>query len=117
MRKLQCETCGGLVDRNTLTCRSCGMQYKFDFEEHLMPLVIEERKMDILHGKVILPDFILQHDPEQAVEHAIKQIAENMARDLIPYMEWERESDPIHMETSIYARIRVARPTGERRLL
>lgn len=117
MKKLQCESCGGLVDRETLTCQSCGMQYQKDYEENLIPFVIEERKADILHGKVTIPDWFLKNDPEAGVEHAIHQLAERMARDLIPYMELERESNPYMCETEIYARLRVVRPTGDRRMI
>lgn len=117
MKKLQCESCGGLVDRETLTCQSCGMQYQKDYEENLIPFVIEERKTDILHGKVTIPDEILAMNPEESVEYAIKRLAEMMARDLIPYFELERESNPYFCETEIYARLRVVRPTGDRRMI
>lgn len=117
MRKLQCDCCAGIVDRATLTCQSCGMQYQMDYEEHLIPFVIEERKTDILHSKITLPDEYVRHDPEACIEHAIKQIAEMMARDLIPYLELERESNPMMCQTDIYARLRVVRPTGDRRMI
>ena len=115
MKKLQCESCGGLIDRETLTCRSCGMQYQKDYEENLIPFVIEERKTDILHGKVTIPDEILAINPEERVEFAIHQLANNMARNLIPYLELERESNPRMCETEIYARLRVVRQAGDRR--
>lgn len=113
MRKLQCDSCGGIVDRETLTCRSCGMQYEFD-HQHELRLITETRKTDILHGCVIINDEDLHHYGEDIIQHSIKKLASKMTRDLIPYMEWERESNPRFAQTTIYARLRVARPSGER---
>ena len=109
MKKLQCETCGGIIDRQTLTCRSCGMQYQYD-QDHVLRIITEDRRTEIISGRVIIPDEILATNTENRVEFAIHQIANNMARQLIPYMEWERVSDPTRRQTEINARIRVARP-------
>lgn len=112
LQKLQCDNCGGRIDRASLTCISCGMQYRIENETQELRIITETRKTDVLCQKVFIPDEILLADPEVAIEYAIKRIAHDMAEKLIPYMEWERESDPRYRQASIYARLRVARPTS-----
>ena len=117
LQKLQCDQCGGRIDRATLTCIHCGMQYRYEHETQELRIITEHLKTDILHERLIIPDELLAFNTEEAMEYTIKRIASDMARQLVPYIEWERESDPYRRETAIYARVRVARPTsggGER---
>lgn len=112
LQKLQCDNCGGRIDRASLTCISCGMQYRIENETQELRIITETRKVDVLHQQVFIPDEILLSNPDQAIEYTIKRIAHDMAEKLIPYMEWESESNPRLRQTSIYARLRVARPTS-----
>ena len=111
LQKLQCDCCGGHIERASLTCISCGMQYRYEHETQELRIITETRRTDVLHEKMIIPNEILMQSPEEGIEWTIRRIASDMAKRLIPYLEWERESDPRRQETAIYARLRVARPT------
>lgn len=110
LQRLQCDGCGGLIDRETLTCRSCGLQYRYDHEMNTFRIITQRGKTELLHGRILIDDEDLHRYGEQVIEHSIRKIATSMAQQLIPYMEWERESDPTRMQTAIYARVRVAVP-------
>lgn len=112
LQKLQCDNCGGRIDRASLTCISCGTEYRYEHETQELRIITEARKVDTLSERFIIPEEILAYDPEEAVEFSIKRIASEMARRLVPYIEWEQERDPMRMKTAIYARLRVARPTS-----
>lgn len=112
LQKLQCDSCGGRIDRASLTCISCGMQYRIENQTQELRIITETRKTDTLSERLIIPEELLVFNPEEAIEYSIKRIASDMAKRLVPYIEWERERDPMRMETAIYARLRVARPTS-----
>ena len=113
LQRLQCDSCGGRIDRASLTCTSCGMQYERDQNEPIMLRVIsEQRRTEVLSGRVLIPDEFLMLDKEKAIEYAVKDMANQMAQHLIPFIELEWNRDwPTH-QTGIYGRLRVARPTS-----
>ena len=113
LQKLQCDNCGGHIDRATLTCKSCGLEYRYEHETQELRIITETRKMDILHGAFFIPDeYLHEGNAEEIISHSIKRLASRMAEQLIPYMEWERESDPAIRETKIYSRVLLSRPTS-----
>lgn len=113
LQRLQCDSCGGRIDRASLTCTSCGMQYERDQNEPTMlRLITEERRTEVLSGTVMIPDEYLMEEPEKAIDYAVKEMAKQMATRLIPFIEFEWNRDwPTH-QTGIYGRLRVARPSN-----
>ena len=113
LQRLQCDNCGGRIDRASLTCTSCGMQYERDQNEPIMLRVItEQRRTEVLSGRVIIQDEFLMLDKEKAIEYAIKNMANQMAEHLIPFIELEWSRDFMRQQTRIYGRLRVARPSN-----
>lgn len=113
LQKLQCDNCGGRIDRASLTCTSCGMQYERDHNEPtILRLITEERRTEVLSGTVLIPDEIMIGDTEKAIEYAVRQMAGQMAERLIPFIEFEWERDWPTRQTGIYGRLRVARPSN-----
>lgn len=110
LQKLQCDQCGGRIDRASLTCQSCGMQYRYEHETQELRIITETRRTDVLSGAVRIPNEILIQVPEKGIEWAIKELANNMARRLVPYMEWEYSREPEFNQTAVYGRVRVAIP-------
>ena len=110
LQKLQCDQCGGHIDRASLTCTSCGMQYRYDHEMQELRIITETRRTDVLSGKITVPDELLEQAPEKGIEWAIKELARNMARRLVPYREWDYNREPQFRQTAVYGRIRVAVP-------
>ena len=61
---------------------------------------------------MMIPDEYLMEEPEKAIEYAVTQMTSQMAKQLIPFIEFEWNRDwPTH-QTGIYGRLRVARPSN-----
>ena len=57
LQRLQCDSCGGRIDRASLTCTSCGMQYEREQNEPtLLRIVTEQRRTEVLSGEVLITD-------------------------------------------------------------
>ena len=112
LQKLQCDACGGHIDRASLTCNSCGMQYRIENDTQELRIITETRKTDVLSASAIIHDEELIYGAGDMMDYTIRRIAESMAMRLIPYIEWESQREPEFRSTEIYARIRVARPTS-----
>ena len=111
LQRLQCDSCGGRIDRASLTCTSCGMQYEREQKEPtLLRIVTDQRRTEVLSGKVSIPDEALMDEPEKAIEYAVTQMTSQMAKQLIPFLELEWCRDWPTRQTEIYGRLRVARP-------
>lgn len=113
LQKLQCDNCGGRIDRASLTCTSCGMQYERDHNEPTtLRFITEERRTEVMSGIVTIPDEYLIHDPEEAIKYAVKEMSRQMAERLIPFMELEWNQEWKTRQTIIYGRLRAARPSN-----
>ena len=113
LQRLQCDSCGGRIDRASLTCTSCGMQYEREQNEPtLLRIVTEQRRTEVLSGEVLITDEALINEPEKAIEYAVTQMASQMAKRLIPFLELEWNRDWPTRQTGIYGRLRVARPAN-----
>ena len=75
LQKLQCDACGGHIERASLTCQSCGMQYRIEHETQELRIITETRRTDVLHERMTIPNEILMHSPEEGIEWAIRRIA------------------------------------------
>lgn len=113
LQRLQCDNCGGRIDRVSLTCTSCGMQYEREQNEStLLRIVTEQRRTEVLSGTVLIPDEFMMVEPEKAIKYAVEAMANQMAKRLIPFIELEWYRDfPTH-QTKIYGRLRAARPSN-----
>lgn len=113
LQKLQCDNCGGRIDRASLTCTSCGMQYQQDQTEPFnLRIVTETRRTEMLSGAVLIPDEFLITEREKAIKYAVEKLAAQMADHLIPFIELEWRRDYPTCQTAIQGRLRVARPTS-----
>lgn len=111
LEALRCDSCGGLIDRATLTCRSCGMMFRQIDNEHVVRLEVQEMRTEVLHSRITVSKELLKYcEPQDVLEHSIKELAHKFAEQLIPYMEYELSEDPATLEESIYSRIRILRP-------
>lgn len=117
MRRLICDGCGGQIDRDTLVCKHCGVAYKLD--EYEMPIRVMEysTKVETFSGCVRVPSYLVEDakDAEQIIEMSLQQLAKQMAKKIMPLMEFQHEYDPRSCEYVTYGRLKVANPhTTER---
>ena len=115
LQKLQCDNCGGKIDGSTLVCQSCGMQYKLNDGPDgftLGRLEVYQGKFQLIQGHVCVPAFTLKEpkDYERAAEWTLKDMANNMAAHLLPFMEFQSSFEPRTMTIDTYAQMRVAEP-------
>ena len=108
---LQCKTCGGHIDRDTLTCNSCGSIYRLNDDFQPVRIEVGNMKVETLTGRAITPrEAIYVLGEEKACEMTLKEMATNMAEKLLPFIEYHTEFDPAVNEYITHGRLRVANP-------
>ena len=111
LQKLQCEQCAGKIDGATLTCQSCGMQYRLNEDFTLCRMEVYHGRFTSIGGNIAIPAYVISElGPEVASEMTLRQMAETMAEKILPFMEFQTMFDPCHAELQTYARVRVAEP-------
>ena len=114
MAKLQalvCTECGGHIDRDTMTCRYCGVQYKLDSYDN--PIIIRrlDPKVTTLNHCFEVTDEVTRYmGAEQMSEYLLKEMKRRLAEQLMPYMECEVVDEPRTCSKRVYGRIRVVSP-------
>jgi hypothetical protein len=111
LQKLQCEQCAGKIDGVTLTCQSCGMQYRLNEDFTLGRIEVSNLKFITIGGSVAVPAYVLNTLGTEAFsEMTLKKMAEDMALKILPFMEFQSMFDPKYNEIQTYTRVRVAEP-------
>ena len=114
IKKLECITCGGIIDGVTLTCRSCGMQYMLD-DNFELKVLQSHLKWVTIDGMVAVPGYILDDiGRETASEMILTDMAKSMAMKLLPFMEFRSMLNPCDQTIRTHGRIRVAEPVVTR---
>lgn len=108
---MQCKTCGGHIDRATLTCQSCGAMYRLNEDNIPIRLEVSQMRIETIVGSAITPrEAIYTLGEKGACEMTLKEMASHMAEKLLPFIEYQTEYDFKHNEYVTYGRIRVANP-------
>lgn len=119
IKPMSCTQCGGLVDKNTLICTSCGTRYAIKDGWHTepdyaRPIRIEEIRPDqrrlMMHTQLPAYMFDKAEDPTTLAEFAIKDMAQQMAKNLIPYMQMVSKFEPRFNSYDFYAKVDVLCP-------
>lgn len=119
MAKLQalvCTECGGHIDRDTMTCRYCGIQYKLD--QDMMPIMVSrfDPHMETLKARIFIPDYMVkaemgrEGDMTKLTEYAVKELSRKLAEAIVPFMEVRNSYEPCEQIHEFSARVRVYRP-------
>ena len=114
LKPLICPNCAGHVDRMTLTCTMCGLQFQMDSQEHLVVYQFERSRMRTLAGQVITEPYYLKDTDDESKEYIteqiIKEMAHKMAIQMLPLIEFQTEYNPDFGTFVTYGRIRIAEP-------
>ena len=107
---LQCKTCGGHIDRDTLTCNHCGAMYRLD--ENFTPLRVEvsQMRLETISAKTMTPAYYVAEHGEDVMKYTLQEMAHNMAERILPLIEFQTEFDIKHNMYVTYGRLRVANP-------
>lgn len=117
MAKLQalvCTECGGHIDRDTMTCRYCGIQYKLD--QDMMPIMVSrfDPHMETLKASIFIPEYAFKAetggDMTKLTEYAVKELSYKLAEAIVPFMEVRTNYEPREQMQEFSARVRVYRP-------
>lgn len=107
---LQCPNCAGRVDRATLTCNSCGLQFKLKADGTLMRVDVYPHKFIPIGAAISTPAFYIKKDPEDAMRYTLEKMALKLAEQILPLMEFRQEYNIEHDDFVTYGRIRVEEP-------
>lgn len=111
LEKLQCTSCGGRIDRVTLTCQMCGMQYRLNEDMQPVRVEVSHCKLVNLGTSMAVPAYVLKgENTEDLMKYTLSELAHNMAEKILPLMEFQTEYRPEYAEYVTYARMRVAEP-------
>ena len=119
MAKLQalvCTECGGHIDRDTMTCRYCGIQYKLD--QDMMPIMVSRfvPHMETLKARIFIPEYMVKAEMDRGgdmtklTEYAVKDLSRKLAEAIVPFMEVRNSYEPCEQIHEFSARVRVYRP-------
>jgi len=120
LEKLQCEACGGHIDGSTLICQSCGMQYRIKEEfGHLSLVKVETSnvRFNTYGVGVSIPAFYMKENPESAIEMGMTELCQNLAKKIMPLVEYQASFDIKYNEYNIYGRVKIAEPRTQEDLL
>lgn len=111
LKPLICTECGGHIDRATMTCKFCGIQYKLDEYEHPIRIMEYSTRVDTISSRVTIPRYLIEGvGAEKAMEMTLHKMAEQMAEKIMPLIEFTHEYDPVHQDHITYGVLRVANP-------
>lgn len=113
LQKLQCDNCGGKIDGVTLTCQSCGMQYRLNDDMTLCRVEVFNKRFVTLEGQVGVPTYLIydENELECIAETTLRSMSEKMAEKLLPFMEFQTMFNPTKNSLDTYGRVQVAIPT------
>lgn len=100
-----CPNCGAQVNSVKLLCEYCGTR----FSEDMIPIIVERPEVKILQtNQKVDMEAILQFGKDPSFMEYIKMdVAKRMAMELLPYIDFVTEDDPLMLQKIIRARLRV----------
>ena len=113
LKPLICPQCGGTINRTNRKCEYCGTEYDLGYDDVLHFEALHPGT-HVLQSQALMTDEMLQvMGLEKASEYVLRKMAEEMATQLIPFMDVQTQIDPINPwdGRKIRARLRVIDPT------
>lgn len=113
LKPLICPLCGGTINRSNKKCEYCGTEYDLGYDTVLHFEALHPGT-HVLQSQALMTDDMLQvMGLKVASEYILREMAEEMASKLIPFMDVQTEADPLYPfgGRKIRARLRVIDPT------
>lgn len=104
-----CKCCGGTVDRGSLRCNFCGVQYEITPS----PLRIETFQNPVEHfsAKFVAPgEIFYKMEPEQMSEIAVHQLVKQLSKSIPICMQVSKKENMRDYTTEYRGDIRMVRP-------
>ena len=112
LKPLICPQCGGTINRSSRKCEYCGTEYDLGYD-NVLHFEALHPGTHVLGSQAIMTDeMIIGMGLEKASEYVLREMAKEMAMNLIPFMDVKTESDPLDPwgGRKIQARLRVIDP-------
>lgn len=110
MKKMQCENCGGHINKSTMRCEYCGTQYTKDEHENVVRIETFTNPIRVYKAQTAMHSDVVRSNPKMASEYAVKELARNLADAIAENMEVETEYDPRLMMHRMTAKVRIVEP-------
>lgn len=110
---LQCPSCAGHVDPVTLQCKMCGLAFKMKSDGTLMRIDVYPHKFIPIGSEILVPAYVIRNEDDAVhwSEYTLEKLAHNMAKQILPLMEYQTSFNIAHFEYITRGRIRVEEPT------
>ena len=108
--QMKCPNCGGNINPRTLICEYCGTTFKNETPQ--IAFTYSPARCEIIQNRIVVDDEELDMvvGDTKFTEFIIHKMAEQMADQLIPFMDIQTMHDPRRFKTDIHTRLRVVRP-------
>ncbi len=109
-KPMTCQCCGAPLSKTYggWKCDYCGTTYADD--SGVLKIVSVPARVEHLRCDVEVDDMIVYNDPDYASKYILRQISQQLAEKIAPYMQYETESYPFKRTQRVKARIGVVLP-------
>ena len=110
IKLLKCKCCGGHIDKATLVCNMCGATYILD--DDMKPIrVVYNNDVVTLSSTTIVPrEAFYVCDGKDVSEITLEEMAKDLARKILPLIEFTYGYEPVRQEYVTYGKLKVANP-------
>lgn len=116
LQKMQCSSCGGVIDPYKLCCNSCGMQYRLDHDGNVVRVETCNKELIYINEGIAVDAFCIE-DPNVAANalarHTMYELVEKLAERILPLVEFQTTYMPDSHSYLTHARLAVAKPQAE----
>lgn len=114
MVKLQCVNCGGHINPETYVCEYCGTRYQKPVGSTplMSTVILEHPKVQTIAAKMAVDrNMVRCLGEERAAEYCVEEMAQEIAKQLAPFMAIDTDYDPRMNVRIVRGRIRIVEPS------
>lgn len=111
LKRLKCTSCGGQVDRKTMTCLYCNAQY--ESPDRQFKIVVDRPGVHKIRCETMVDMEHMRYSPEGASEYVLSKMRDQIADGLLAYMKITTSEDlrnPMNCCQIIRGEVRVVDP-------
>lgn len=112
IKLLKCKCCGGHIDKATLVCNMCGATYILDDDMKPIRVVYNNDVVTLSSTTTVPREVFYVCDGKDVSEITLEEMAKDLARKILPLIEYQTEFDIRHNEYITMGRLRVVNPRG-----
>ncbi len=110
MIKYKCSCCGGNINRATMICEYCGTRYKEEYG-NVMRIETFRNPVHTIKTQLAIDDYALRLSPKEYSEFAIRELVNQFAECIAPYMDIHYSHEYITGIAALEAQIKIVQPS------